>query len=280
MTVALNVRPMSVNDLKRAADWAALEGWNPGLEDVEAFHAVDPQGFLMGWLGDEPVTAISVVRHSDIFGFLGFYLCHPAHRGKGYGWATWQAGMAYLGDRTVGLDGVPAQEANYERSGFVLSHYTRRHAGKVDGAPHPNVRPMASEDLPALLALDMKISGTDRRAYLSRWFAEAETRKTLVFEEAGQIAALGTIRECREGHKIGPLFAPDRETALALIRTLVVTANAQNIMIDIPDPNTAGVEIAEQLGLQSAFSCARMYRGAVPQRHVKAIFGETTFELG
>ncbi|MEM7239122.1 MAG: GNAT family N-acetyltransferase [Pseudomonadota bacterium] len=271
---------MTLEHLRIAVDWAAAEGWNPGREDAEAFHAVDPGGFLMGWLGHKPVTAISVVRHSDAFGFLGFYLCHPDHRGMGFGMATWQAGMAYMGNRTVGLDGVPAQEANYEDSGFVLSHYTRRHAGSVAGEPHQNVRPAASRDLPVLLALDSQITGTDRTAYLSGWFTETENRKTVVFDEIDRIAAVGTIRQCRDGHKIGPLFAPDAETALALLRSLVATANAQYIMIDIPDTNTAGVEIAEQLGLQSAFSCARMYRGDPLNRHTSSIFGETSFELG
>lgn len=280
MTAALDVRPMSVDDLKRAADWAALEGWNPGLEDAKAFHAVDPQGFLMGWLGDEPVTAISVVRHSRIFGFLGFYLCHPDHRGKGYGWATWQAGMAYMGDRTVGLDGVPAQENNYKNSGFLLSHYTRRHTGSVGGELHPNVRPATAEDLPALLALDRQISGTDRAAYLLEWFAQAETRKTLVFEKAGQLAAVGTIRACRDGHKIGPVFCPASEIALRLIRALVAVTDASRISIDIPDPNTAGVGLAHSLGLEPVFSCARMYRGVPLERQIDSIFSETTFELG
>lgn len=271
---------MSLADLTLATNWAAEEGWNPGLQDAEAFHAVDPQSFLMGWLGDAPVTAISVVRHSDAFGFLGFYLCHPEHRGKGHGWTTWQAGMAHLGNRAVGLDGVPAQEANYEASGFVLSHYTRRHGGAVEGAQHPSVRPSTLQDLPRLLELDRHISAVERAAYLLGWLAQTETRQTLVFETGDQITGVGTIRACREGHKIGPLFSPDRDVALALIRALVFAADAQDIMLDIPDPNTAGVEIADQLGLRSAFSCARMYKGTPPRRHLDQIFGEVTFELG
>ena len=271
---------MSIGDLQIAVDWAAAEGWNPGLEDAEAFLAVDPGGFLMGWLGDTPVTAISVVRHSDRFGFLGFYLCAPEYRGKGFGWKTWQAGIAHLGDRVVGLDGVPAQEANYEKSGFVLSHYTHRYAGHVAGNLDSDVRSAASKDLPALLALDSEISGTDRSAYLSTWFREAKTRRTLILDRAGQITAVGTIRKCRDGHKIGPLFAPDAGTAVILIRSLVATANARGIMLDIPETNTAGVEIAEQLGLEPAFSCARMYLGSPLDRCTCRIFGETSFELG
>ena len=280
MTGELDIRPMSLDDLRRASEWAASEGWNPGLEDAEAFHAVDPDGFLMGWLDGEPVAAISVVRHSDSFGFLGFYLCQPDFRGKGYGLAVWQAGMAHLGSRTVGLDGVPAQEPNYRQSGFALAHHTRRHAGIVPGKAHAGYRPAGSADLPALLEMDRRISGTDRTAYMSSWLTRTETRHTIVAEPDDRIIAFGTIRACREGHKIGPLFAPDASTALHLIEALVASAGADLIMIDIPDPNTAAVALAEDLGLKPVFSCARMYRGTLPDRNVEWIFGETTFELG
>lgn len=280
MTVSLDVRPMSLKDLRLAANWAAAEGWNPGLEDAAAFHAVDPQGFLMGWLGNTPVTAISVVRHSDTFGFLGFYLCHPDHRGNGYGMATWQAGMAHLGDRTVGLDGVPAQVANYEKSGFAMVHHTKRYAGAVDGRPQPDCRPATPNDLPTLLALDRQISATERTGYVSGWFSETETRQTMVFGANGKVTGAGTIRACREGHKVGPLFAPDSETALHLIKALVHAVGGREVMIDTPDPNIAGVNLMQQLGLTSAFSCARMYRGTLPNRDVNQIFGEVTFELG
>ena len=127
---ALAIRPMRRADLDIAIDWAAAEGWNPGLDDADAFLAADPQGFLMGWLGDEPVACISVVAYGAAYGFLGFYICRPEFRGQGHGWALWQAGIARLGDRTIGLDGVVEQQANYARSGFATrppQHPLRRH---------------------------------------------------------------------------------------------------------------------------------------------------------
>lgn len=263
-----------------AADWAAAEGWNPGLGDAEAFHGVDPSGFLMGWLGDVPVSAISVVRHSERFGFLGFYLCRAEHRGMGHGMATWQAGMAHLGGRTVGLDGVPAQEANYQRSGFVLAHHTKRYAGLVDARPDPEIRPATEADIPELVRMDRQIGGTERHAYISAWFGPAETRRTLVHDAGGVIRATGTIRECRNGHKIGPIFAPDAEIARRLIGALVHHSGAKLVMIDVPDPNEPGVALARSLGLEPVFSCARMYKGAPLVRRTGNIFAETTFELG
>src|SRR5262245_48464717 len=123
------VRRMSAADVARSCAWAAAEGWNPGLYDALAFHAADPNGFLVGELDGEPVASISVVRYGSDFGFLGFYIVVPAVRGKGWGIGIWREGMAHLAGRLVGLDGVVAQQDNYRRSGFELAWRNVRHEG-------------------------------------------------------------------------------------------------------------------------------------------------------
>src|SRR5262245_49128429 len=40
------IRTMSRAELGLALDWAAAEGWNPGLDDATPFHVADPAGFL------------------------------------------------------------------------------------------------------------------------------------------------------------------------------------------------------------------------------------------
>src|SRR5262245_45601823 len=112
----LEVRTMRRDELDLALEWAAQEGWNPGLADADCFDAADPEGFLIGSVGGEPIGCISVVRYGGNFGFLGFYIVKPERRGQGYGLSLWHAGMARLHDRVVGLDGVIAQQENYRRS--------------------------------------------------------------------------------------------------------------------------------------------------------------------
>ena len=45
---AFRIRTMRRNEIAIAVDWAAAEGWNPGLHDAECFTVADPQGFLIG----------------------------------------------------------------------------------------------------------------------------------------------------------------------------------------------------------------------------------------
>jgi Acetyltransferase (GNAT) domain len=74
MTQAYRIRSMTRDELGIALDWAAAEGWNPGLHDAACFHAADPEGFLVGLLDGEPVATISVVRYAMDCGLLGFYI--------------------------------------------------------------------------------------------------------------------------------------------------------------------------------------------------------------
>src|ERR1044072_70803 len=89
------IRAMTAAEVALAADWAATEGWNPGLADRAWFATADPQGFLLGELNGAPATTLSVVNYGAAFAFLGFYIVRPDLRGHGYGWRTWQAGLAH-----------------------------------------------------------------------------------------------------------------------------------------------------------------------------------------
>lgn len=112
-----------------ALEWAAREGWNPGVNDAACFYAADAGGFLVGELDGEPVAVISAVRYGAGFGFLGLYIVAPSQRGRGYGLGIWQAAILRLQGRSIGLDGVVAQQDNYRKSGFRTAHRNVRYEG-------------------------------------------------------------------------------------------------------------------------------------------------------
>ena len=47
----LRIRTMRPDEISIALNWAAAEGWNPGLADDACFAAADPEGFCSGELG-------------------------------------------------------------------------------------------------------------------------------------------------------------------------------------------------------------------------------------
>ncbi|MFZ2101011.1 MAG: GNAT family N-acetyltransferase [Oricola sp.] len=281
------IRAASRDEFAVAVDWAASEGWNPGYDDLAAFHAVDPQGFLMGFVDGEPVSSISVVRYGEDFGFLGFYIVRPDHRGTGAGIAIWNAGMAHLEGRTVGLDGVVAQQDNYRKSGFTLAGRNIRHTGiattDAQSGDVCTIRPVDTADLPLLCAYDRVHFPAARDGFLRNWTLPGLSvhRHTLLAVLDGAIAGYGTIRSCRTGYKIGPLFADTHDIAEALFSALAATAPSDaEISLDTPEDNHAAVAMAHRAGLVPAFETARMYRGTDPDLPLDRIFGITTFELG
>ena len=104
---------MRPEEIAIAIDWAAAEGWNPGLADAACFATVDPRGFLIGELDGEPAATVSCVNYDASFAFLGFYIVRPDLRGRGHGLRIWNAAIAHAGARVIGLDGVVAQQENY-----------------------------------------------------------------------------------------------------------------------------------------------------------------------
>ncbi len=257
-------RTASAAEVALMLDWAAEEGWNPGLDDAAAFYAADPEGFFVAEADGAPVAAISVVNHDPTMAFLGLYLCRPDYRGRGIGFALWQHALAHAGDRTVGLDGVAAQQANYAKSGFAPAGATRRFMGQLEAVTAKGHRPARPADLASLTALDRAACGYDRPAFLSAWLADSATRKTVVAEDGGTLTGFATIRACREGCKIGPVIAADAEGALALAASAAASLPGQPLFIDAAPGQDALAARLEALGFQETFATARMYRGAAP----------------
>lgn len=260
-------------------DWAAREGWNPGFDDAHAFFTTDPAGFFLAERDGQPVAAISVVNHSDRFAFLGLYICRPEWRGQGIGLALWQHALRHAGGRTVGLDGVAAQQANYARSGFAMAGATRRFEGRLPPRPHSQIRPVTQSDSAALLRLDCAATGVDRPGFVAAWTTDTSTRRTLTIDRGFGPEGYATIRACRTGAKIGPIIAPDAALALALAEAAVAALPADPVIIDVPDSNTALSARLADRGFLPTFATARMYRGPAPTAGIMAQ-AIATMELG
>jgi Acetyltransferase (GNAT) domain/Acetyltransferase (GNAT) family len=277
----LSIRPMRPEDIALAIDWAANEGWNPGLADAACFATPDPQGFLIGELDGVPAATVSCVNYDANFAFLGFYIVRQDLRRRGYGLRLWHTAMAHAGARVVGLDGVVAQQQNYGKSGFGLAYANIRYGGVL--APPNRVSPdiVALSDVPlaTVAADDSTVFPAPRPTFLRAWIgAPGHVGRALLRD--GRLAAWGVIRPCRTGRKVGPLVADDRAGAEAVLSALLAHGRDGEVFLDVPSPNAAAVALAEDLGLAPVFETARMYTGAVPPLRLDRVYGVASFELG
>jgi ribosomal protein S18 acetylase RimI-like enzyme len=272
---------MLLDEMDLAIEWAAAEGWNPGLNDAAAFFHTDPQGFFIGELDGEPIASLSGVAYGPGFGFIGMYIVRPEFRGRGYGLRLWNEVMNYLGARNIGLDGVVAQQANYMKSGFTLAYRNVRYegVGGGDAAPASGTVPLKTVGLAQVVACDMQVFPAPRADFAHRWNAQPNVQGRAVMRD-GELMGYAVMRRCRRGHKIGPLTALDEATAEALFAALAAQASGEPIFLDVPEVNPRAVALAQRHGMTPAFETARMYNREIPSLPLERIYGVCTFELG
>jgi GNAT superfamily N-acetyltransferase len=274
---------MSAEDVALAVEWAAQEGWNPGLHDAACFRAADPDGFFIGEWRGEPVACLSAVAYGEDFGFIGLYIVKQSFRGRGFGMRIWRHGMDYLRNRNIGLDGVVAQQANYRKSGFQLAYRNIRFQGVAQdmahGAPYADVLDASALPVESLRHYDRQCFPAARERFIDAWLAQPGAMARVAVRD-GRVVGYGVVRRCLTGSKIGPLFADNEEIAGRLFSTLTSSIPGEVFFFDVPQINVGAVALAERHGMTSVFETARMYTRESPAISLERVFGVTSFELG
>ncbi len=277
-----NIRTMTRKEVDIAIEWAAREGWNPGLHDAESYYSADPNGFFIGLLGEESIATLSAIKYDASFGFLGFYIVRPEYRGKGCGMQIWRAGLEYLEGRNIGLDSVIAQQENYEKSGFKLAYRNRRYEGRgsEEVVGNAGIVPITSLLFEAVVSYDRPFFPANRPQFVKSWINQPEGTAVGIMQN-GKLSGYGVIRPCRSGYKIGPLFADNPELAEHLFLTLrSKVKSSEPVFLDTPEVNREATALAERHGMDVIFETARMYRGITPDMPINRLFGVTSFEVG
>jgi GNAT superfamily N-acetyltransferase len=279
------VRPLSRNMLDTVVGWAAAEGWNPGLDDADIFWETDPKGFVGLEMKGELIGSGSIVSYCNQFGFMGFFIMRPEFRNQGLGAQLWHERVRLLRTRldpnaSIGMDGVFTMQPFYSRGGFVFQYRTPRMEGiGVYSTPDSRVVELSLIPFSQVQQFDQLHFGYDRTAFLKRWITP-RNGLGMGFVRGNQLAAMGVIRPCLSGFKIGPLFAQDEESANAVFDALSSHATGKPIFLDTPECNPHARSLAQRKNMHEVFGCARMYLGTPPRLPVKHIYGITTFELG
>ncbi len=276
------VRKMLKEEAPMAIEWAANEGWNPGLHDLDCFWETDPEGWWIGTLNNEPICLKSAIKYGASFGFMGFYMVKPEYRGHGYGLKLWKIANESLNGRINGMDGVVEQQENYKKSGYVYKHRNVRYegVGKHLEEIKTNLVPIKDVHFEKLEEYDRICFPEKRTTFLKNWFALPDSH-SLAAVENGEIKGFSVIRKCRVGYKIGPLFADNYKVAEDLFNGLInKIEDDEPYYLDIPEPNLEALRLVNKYKMKYVFETARMYAGGEPNIDLTKIFGITTFELG
>ena len=285
------IRPMTQVEERTLLEWAAVEGWNPGLHDADCFWKLDPDGFLALDLEGQMVGGGAIIRHHDQFGFMGLFIVQPAYRSQKLGTQLWYARRDQLLERlkpasSIGLDAIDAMVPFYARGGFEpLTRHRRFQLIESAGVAACSV--VAGEacvdlrevDFAEVVAWDAGCFPGDRHLFVNAWIRQPDAVSLGVVAH-GKLAGYGVMRACQIGYKIGPLFARDPSVADRIFRTFCRHAAGQQVFIDVPDNNPAAGRLCKDHGMREVFGCVRMYLGPVPRLDNARIFAITTFEVG
>ena len=277
-------RSATRDELEIAFNWAADEGWNPGVDDASIFWDTDPEGYVVIERENQVIGTGSIVSYGE-FGFMGFFIVRGGLRNQGIGGPFWHWRKERLQKRlnpgaAIGMDGVFDMQAFYARGGFVFTHRNLRMEGIAKPAKRDSrLLELQSIDFEAISKLDRSHFGFDRPRFLKRWTTPI-AGLALGFYEAGRLFGYGVVRKCLEGYKIGPLFADSPEIAEAIFNGLSDHVAGSKLYLDTPENNPAALALAAKYEMTEVFGCARMYAGPAPQLRWRNIYGITTFELG
>ena len=147
--------------------------------------------------------------------------------------------------------------------GFVKAYETVRMSGTLEATASKVV---SVESVASIRELDRFPVARD--GFLAQWIA-APNRAWRT--DTGY----AVVRECRQGQKVGPLFADELDDALELLRPVKGA-----VQIDVPAGQAEFLGRLESMGFVSGFRTARMYRGPAPDVEMSRVFGITSLELG
>jgi GNAT superfamily N-acetyltransferase len=281
MAAGYQIHRMHADEVQTAINWAAQEGWNPGIHDAQTFYAADPDGFFVGEINNEAIAVGSAVVYDEHFAFCGLYIVKPEYRGKGYGIELTQARLQYAKPRNVGIDGVVENISIYERIGYRLAYHNVRFQGiavNID-IDSKAITPLSNVLFSDIETYDRQCFPAYRSKFLRAWITQADSL-ALGFVENGRLLGYGVRRRCIEGHKIGPLFADNPRIADQLFLALQQDIPSDAIFLDIAEINPAAEKLVLSHNMEPVFSTGRMYLQGKPELAYEKLFGITTFELG
>lgn len=263
---------MTAADLPACDVLRALAGWNQTIDIWRQFLAAQPEGCFVAEEFGRIIGTVTSTRHESALAWIGMMLVHPDERRRGIGRALMEHCLSHLdalGVQCVKLDATPAGQPLYEQLGFISEWTLTRWSQCGCGAPLAQAQSICREycaaDWTRVIALDTETFGARRAGWLRTLIDRS--KRVLVAETSGQIIGFGMLRRGASANYLGPLIAGSPTLAQSLIDELLATNAGEKVFWDIPDANTAAVELASTRGFERARPLTRMTRGKTGVSH-------------
>jgi ribosomal protein S18 acetylase RimI-like enzyme len=257
------LRTMTESDLTQAQALSAELRWPHRLVDWE--HVFAHSEGVVAERDGQVIGTGQRWRWGPRHATIGLIIVSPACQGRRVGHRIMTALLDGLDECTVLLQATAEGRGLYERLGFVRTGEIRQHQGVAQPTPLValppgwRLRPAGLNETAALQRLDEAARGMPRHALVNDLMAQADA--VVVLDHDGVQKGFAMLRRFGRGHSIGPVVAPDPESAKALIAHLAGMNAGRFTRVDI-DFDSGLTEWLESIGLLRVDAPTTMVRGA------------------
>ncbi|MGB8644753.1 MAG: GNAT family N-acetyltransferase [Anaerolineae bacterium] len=280
----IQIRNMTRADLPDA-DRIFCEAFeSPGsrIADLTLYYEIQPEGRLIGFVDGAPVATVAAIDYGP-FAYIGAMAVLKEWQRRGLGRAMMEYVLQWLdhkGCPVVVLDASPSGRPLYVQLGFETDEdsvqYRLEASVEVQGA-HPAVRPMLSDDLPAVIAFDTPIFGANRGQVLSRLLRDLAGRALIAENAHGEIT--GYVFAKQQG--LGPFASEGVEEAEQLLRAALGLPFQTAPTVRIPSTNLGGGALLTQYGFKPQRALPHMRcGGAGPVGDHTRLYGLVSYAIG
>ena len=256
------VRPLVAADAARGYALSTEAGWNQSEADWQLLLRIC-RGYGIDMPGRGLVGTTMAWELEGDFSWINMVLVTPECRGQGLARKLMETCLVDVraGKRKALLDATEMGTKVYEKLGFSgeerIVRLRRDDRGNESPAKDESIVSLGAVDVTPAAKLDHEVVGINRVELLIDLQRRHPSGAWGQKDAAGKMQGLVLGREGRFAHQLGPIIAPSREKARALLmRSLSHTPGP--VIMDVPEAQVEWVAELKQLGFVPQRSFIRM----------------------
>ena len=257
----MEIRLLTAADIDAVLRLRDQAGWNQTERDIRRLIMLEPQGCFAACIDGKVVGTTTTTTYGTDLAWIGMVLVDPEFRRRGIATALMEWALAYLreqGIRTIKLDATPAGRPVYERFGFVAECMLERWSGRATA----HSGEVTTGNWADIAELDRNAFGTDRGELLRAILVDAGRCPIIVRNSNGQVNGYALTRPGARASYIGPLIAPDTESARSLLTAALASLDSGRVFIDIHLDFPGASGLMQSFGFHCERELLRMRFGA------------------
>lgn len=259
----ISLRTMTDADIEAGNTLCRSAGWNQIDADWKIFLNASPEGCFVAVDSGTVVGTSATITYGERFAWIGMVLVDPAYKRQGIGTQLLLKALNSLEKIScVKLDATPAGREVYLKLGFVdeykLVRMVNTSSGRYTANIGSNISLITLSDSGHISAVDLQTFGADRSKLLAHLLIRSGHLALTNVEGSAYLLT-------RNGFKylhIGPVVAPNIETAKHLVITVLEKVQGAEVVLDATSHAPEWIDWLKSIGFVEQRPFIRMYKGS------------------